>query len=174
MGVEFEGYAADITRTFAVNGVYQRCNALYTRWSGYAALIDMVKPGVTWGEMQHTSERVITQGLVQLGILSGNVASLMRNGSIKHSICTDLVIGWVLMYMMLVAVGDSGRPFEPGMVLTIEPCIYISQGMPGVDPRWQGIGIRIEDDILVTDDGCRVLTKALPKSIEAIEAVMRD
>ena len=66
------------------------------------------------------------------------------------------------------------RPFKPGMVLTIEPGIYISQGMSGVDARWHGIGIRIEDDILVTDGGCRVLTKALPKSIEAIESVMRD
>ena len=178
-GVEFEGYAADITRTFPISGVYTEAQrAVYqVVLDTQLALIDMVKPGVAWGEMQHASERAITQGLVKLGILSGNVASLMRNGSHKAFYMHGFG-HWLGIDVHDVGSYGAGekrnRPFEPGMVLTIEPGIYISEGMSGVDARWQGIGIRIEDDILVTEHGCRVLTKALPKSIEAIESVMRD
>lgn len=178
-GVECEGYAADITRTFPVSGVYSEAQrALYQMvLDTQRTLIDMVKPGVTWSEMQYASERSITQGLVRLGILSGNVAALMRKG-VHKAFYMHGFGHWLGIDVHDVGSYGTGekrdRPLEPGMVLTIEPGVYIRQAMSGVDARWQGIGIRIEDDILVTEHSCRVLTTALPKSVEAIESIMRD
>ena len=177
-GAEFSCYAADVTRTFPVSGQFtapQR--AIYELvLAAQRAGIAAIRPGVPWDTMQKTIVTVLTQGLVDLQIMKGRVADLIETQAYKPFYMHNSG------HWLGLDVHDCGRyripagtwrDLEPGMVLTVEPGIYISHGMPGVDPRWWGIGIRIEDDILVTEQGHDNLTGALQTDPSEIEACLR-
>ncbi|AUH71232.1 Xaa-Pro aminopeptidase [Legionella sainthelensi] len=177
-GGEYENYAADITRTFPVNGkfsleqkkIYEL--VLRAQKSGIAA----VKPGLPWNEIQQIMLRILTEGLCELGILQGNVDELLAKEAYKpfymHN--SGHWLGLDVHDIGLYKINGEWRPLEPGMVLTVEPGLYISPNTPGVDKRWWGIGVRIEDDVVVTKTGHEVITAALPVDVHEIEALMRD
>lgn len=174
---EFNNYAADITRTFPVNGSFSgEQRAIYELvLAVQRAGIGCIKPGVSWDLVQQTIVRLITVGLCDLGILKGQVDELIANESYKSFYMHNSG------HWLGLDVHDCGqykmnqvwRTLETGMVMTVEPGIYITPEIPGVDPRWWNIGVRIEDDILVTQDGHRNLTAALPSAVSDIEALMR-
>ncbi|ETO94491.1 Xaa-Pro aminopeptidase [Legionella oakridgensis] len=176
-GGEFENYAADITRTFPVNGRFsaEQRQIYELVLSAQKAGIARIRPGCLWHEVQESIVRMLTSGLVDLGLLRGHVDDLIANEAYK------------VFYMhnsghwLGLDVHDSGsykiegkwRPLEPGMVLTVEPGLYIHEDIPNIDARWRGIGVRIEDDIRVSVDGCENLTGALAVEINDIEALVR-
>lgn len=176
-GGEYGNYAADITRTFPVSGTFspdQRAIyelVLKSQKAGIAA----IKPGLPWNAVQQTILRVLTQGLCELGILQGNVEELISSEAYKpfymHN--SGHWLGLDVHDCGSYKMNKEWRPLEPGMVLTVEPGLYISSGMVGVDKRWWGIGVRIEDDVLVTQTGCDVLTGDLAVDVDDIEALMR-
>jgi Xaa-Pro aminopeptidase len=176
-GGEYENYAADITRTFPVNGVFsaeQRSIyelVLKAQKAGIAA----IKPGVAWNSMQVIMVRILTAGLVELGILHGPTDDLIESEAYKPFYMHNSG------HWLGLDVHDSGhykinnewRPLQPGMVLTVEPGLYLSKDIPGLEQRWWNIGVRIEDDVLVTTTGHEVLTADLPVDAAEIEALMR-
>ncbi len=176
-GAEWACYAADVTRTFPVSGQFSAEQRMIYELvlSAQRAGIAAVRPGVAWDEIQKAVVAVLTQGLVDLQILVGNVPDLIATNAYKPFYMHNSG------HWLGLDVHDSGRyridgawrPLVSGMVLTVEPGIYISEGMQNVDPRWWGIGVRIEDDILVTPQGHDNLTVALPVDPSDIEALMR-
>lgn len=176
-GGEYEGYAADITRTFPVSGTYtQDQRSIYELvLKAQKAGIAAVKPGLAWNAVQQIIIEILTTGLCELGILKGEVDDLIAKEAYKpfymHN--SGHWLGLDVHDCGRYKINNAWRPLEPGMVLTVEPGLYISSEMEGVDKRWWGIGVRIEDDVLVTDTGHEVLTAALPVDIDAIEALMR-
>lgn len=177
-GAECECYAADITRTFPVNGKYSgEQKAVYevVLEAQYAA-IEAVKPGKQWQDPHHAAVKALADGLSQLKILKGSGDYLIETDRYKQ-VYMHRTGHWLGMDVHDVGdykVGDEWRELEPGMVLTVEPGIYIQSGSTDVEERWWNIGIRIEDDVLVTEQGCKVLTEAMPKAIDDIEALMRS
>jgi Xaa-Pro aminopeptidase len=175
-GCELEHYAADITRTFPVNGVFNaEQKALYELClKAQLAAIEVVKPGVPWNRPHEVTVEVITEGLVALGLLTGSVDGLIESQAYT-AFYMHRAGHWLGMDVHDVGdyrVDGEWRPLQPGMALTIEPGIYVAPDNLAVEERWRGIGIRIEDDILVTADGCENLTAAVPKTIAEIEALM--
>lgn len=175
-GCEYECYASDITRTFPVNGRFSpEQRAVYEIvLEANEAAIAKVKPGNDWNAPHMAAVHVITQGLVKLGLLAGRVSKLERDGAYRRFFMhrTGHWLGMDVHDVGDYKVGDEWRVLEPGMVMTIEPGIYIPAGSRGVPKRMHNIGIRIEDDVVVTRTGVEVLTSQAPKSVEAIEAVM--
>jgi Xaa-Pro aminopeptidase len=175
-GCEYECYASDITRTFPVNGRFSpEQRAVYeVVLEANEAAIAKVKPGNDWNAPHMAAVHVITQGLVKLGLLAGRVSKLERDGAYRRFFMhrTGHWLGMDVHDVGDYKVGDEWRVLEPGMVMTIEPGIYIPAGSRGVPKRMHNIGIRIEDDVVVTRTGAEVLTSQAPKSVEAIEAVM--
>jgi len=179
-GCEFEMYASDITRTIPISGVFtEEQKAIYSIvLQTQKKAIESVKPGQTFKNLQNDAIKSITKGLQKLGILSGNIDKLIANEAYKPFYMHG--IGhW--LGMDVHDVGSYGNPrkgsvrkFEPGMVLTIEPGIYISSNNRQVEKKWRGIGIRIEDDILVKKNGNENLTNKLPKEIDDIESIMAN
>lgn len=175
-GCEMAGYAADISRTFPVNGKFTaEQKAIYELvLHAQKAGIEKAKPGIAWNEVQATIIDILTQGLCDLGILKGAVPDLIEQNAYRPFYMHNSG------HWLGLDVHDCGaykknkqwRPFEPGMALTVEPGLYISAGMKGVDERWWNIGVRIEDDILVTAHGNDNLTAAVPVEINDIEALM--
>jgi Xaa-Pro aminopeptidase len=177
-GAELQCYASDITRTFPVNGRFseeQRIIYELVLKSNYAA-IDAVKPGAHWNEPHEIVVRVLTEGLVELGLMQGDIDELIEEEAYKEFFMhkTGHWLGMDVHDVGDYKIGGEWRVLEPGMVLTIEPGIYISPDNDRVEERWRGIGVRIEDDVVVTRDGCEVLTKDVVKDIGAIEALMAD
>jgi len=176
-GCEWEKYASDITRTFPINGVFSvEQKALYQLVldSQYAA-IEQVKPGNHWNDPHEAAVKVLTKGLVKLGILTGRVPTLIKNEAYK-SFYMHRTGHWLGMDVHDVGdykIDKQWRLLEPGMVLTVEPGLYIQPNATDVDKKWRGIGIRIEDDVLVTKKGHEVLTADAPKEVKDIEALMR-
>jgi Xaa-Pro aminopeptidase len=130
---------------------------------------------VPWNQAHEVAVEILTKGLVGLGILKGQVAHLIKNKTYMQ-FYPHRIGHWLGMDVHDVGdykVEGEWRLLEPGMVLTIEPGLYIPPDSEKVDPRWRGIGIRIEDDILVTRDGYEVLTEAIPKTITEIETLMQ-
>jgi len=175
-GCEYEYYASDITRTFPVSGKFSKeQKAIYELvLKAQLEAIKAVKPGNHWDEPHNVTVKVITEGLVKLGLLKGKVDTL-----IKKKAYTDFYMHraghWLGMDVHDVGdykIDGNWRLLEPGMVLTVEPGIYIASGNRKVDKRWWGIGVRIEDDVAVTADGHEVLTEGLPKTVKDIEAFM--
>ena len=175
-GCEYEYYAADITRTFPVNGVFSPAQkALYELvLRAQAAAIAQVFPGSHWNAPHDAAVRVLTEGLLALGLIDGELEAAIQNGLYKpyYMHRTGHWLGMDVHDVGDYKVDGQWRVLEPGMVLTVEPGLYISADDDAVDAKWRGIGIRIEDDVLVTKDGCEVLTEAAPKTVEAIEALM--
>ncbi|MDG1462865.1 MAG: M24 family metallopeptidase, partial [Gammaproteobacteria bacterium] len=175
-GCEVDCYAADITRTFPVSGVFSEAQReLYdVVASAHAAAIEHIAPGRSWHEFHDAAVREITRGLRDLGILKGRLPDLISKESYR-SFFMHRTGHWLGMDVHDVGdykVGDQWRMLEPGMVLTVEPGIYISEKHRRVKKCYRGIGIRIEDDVLVTRDGCEVLTRGLPVDADEIEALM--
>ncbi len=175
-GCEQDCYASDITRTFPVNGVFNpQQKALYQLvLDAQLAGIKQVKPGNPYNAPHKTIVRILTKGLIKLGLLKGTLAKLIKDESYKKFFMHGSG-HWLGMDVHDVGdykIDGHWRVLEPGMVLTIEPGLYIPKGSRGVANKWQGIGIRIEDDVLVTKDGHDVLSGRIPKSIADIEALM--
>ena len=176
-GCENEMYAADITRTIPVSGEYSKeqkeIYELVLKVQKNA--INSIKPGQTFEGLQSDAIKGLTKGLKKLGLLKGRVDQLIKSEAYKdfymHGIGHWLGMDVHDVGSYMDQKGKS-RKFENGMVLTIEPGIYISKKNKNVPTEYRGIGIRIEDDVLVTKSGCDVLTKALPKEIGEIESIM--
>jgi Xaa-Pro aminopeptidase len=175
-GCEYESYASDITRTFPVGGRFTpEQRAVYqVVLDANRAAIAKVRPGNHWNEPHEAAVRVITHGLVKLGLLKGRPAKLERDGAYRRFFMhrTGHWLGMDVHDVGDYKIGDEWRVLEPGMALTIEPGIYIPEGARGVPKRFQRIGVRIEDDVVVTKTGAEVLTDGAPKDIEAIERLM--
>ncbi len=176
-GCEYGMYASDITRTFPVNGRYtpeQRAIYEVVLEAQYAA-IEKARPGNHWNEPHDAAVRAITQGLVRLGLLKGKVPNLIRDGAYRQWFMhrTGHWLGMDVHDVGDYKVGDEWRVLEPGMVMTVEPGLYIPAGSKGVPKRWWNIGVRIEDDVAITKGGCEVLTDGLPKEPDAIERLMQ-
>jgi len=175
-GCEYGYYASDITRTFPVNGRFSPAQrALYELvLAAQEAAIAKVKAGNHWNDPHDAAVRVITKGLVDLGLLKGTVNRLIKDQA-YHWFYMHRTGHWLGMDVHDVGdykVDGAWRELEPGMTLTVEPGIYIPAGMRGVPKKFWNIGIRIEDDVLVTADGHEVLTRDAPKSVAEIEALM--
>jgi Xaa-Pro aminopeptidase len=175
-GCEYECYASDITRTWPVNGRYTpEQRAVYEIvLAANLAAIDKVKPGNEWNEPHVAAVRAVTQGLVKLGLLKGRLPALIREGAYRKFFMhrTGHWLGMDVHDVGDYKVGEEWRVLEPGMVMTIEPGIYIPPGARDVPKAFRGIGVRIEDDVAVTRDGVEVLTRRAPKDPDEIEAVM--
>jgi len=176
-GCEYELYASDITRTFPVSGRFtpeQRAVYEVVLDAQYAA-IEKTVPGNHWNEPHEAAVKTITQGLVKLGLLKGKVPQLIKDGAYRKFYMhrTGHWLGMDVHDVGDYKIGDQWRVLEPGMVMTVEPGIYIPAGTKGVAKRWWNIGIRIEDDVAVTRDGNEVLTAGLAKTPEQIEKLMR-
>lgn len=176
-GGELDGYTADITRTFPVNGRYsgpQR--ALYdVVLAANIAAIDCLRPGRSVGSPHEAASRILAEGLVDLGLCDGSVEAVIESGALRRFYMhgTGHWLGLDVHDVGRYRKADGEyRDFAPGMVMTVEPGLYIAPGSDGVDPRFHGIGIRIEDDVVVTDGAPRVLTGGVPKEAAAIEALM--
>lgn len=175
-GAEFENYAADVTRTFPINGHFspeQRLiYALVLR--AQKAGIACVRPGCAWNEVQRTIVEILTTGLLDLGILHGTIEDLIATEAYKpfymHN--SGHWLGLDVHDCGRYKIDGHWRTLEPGMVLTVEPGLYISPSEE-VDERWWGIGVRIEDDILVTPAGYHNLTGALTVEMDELEALVR-
>ena len=177
-GCELDCYASDITRTFPVSGKFSpEQKALYNVVldAQYAA-IDAVRPGNHWNHPHEAALKVLTQGLIDLGLLSGSLDNAIASEAYKPFFMhrTGHWLGLDVHDVGDYKVGDAWRQLEPGMALTVEPGLYIAPDNENVEEKWRGIGIRIEDDVVVTKDGCRVLTDAVPKTVADIEALMAD
>ncbi|MGB1236759.1 MAG: Xaa-Pro aminopeptidase [Pseudomonadales bacterium] len=175
-GCEHHYYAGDITRTFPVNGVFsEEQRALYQIvLQTQLSCIEMVTPGTPWEAIHDNAVRMITEGLVGLGLLEGSVDEAIKSGTYRAFFMHKLG-HWLGMDVHDVGdykVDGQWRELAAGMVMTVEPGIYVAADNQSVDPKWRGIGIRIEDDVLVTDKGCEILTAGVPKTIEEIERVM--
>jgi Xaa-Pro aminopeptidase len=175
-GCELDFYASDITRTFPINGRYTpEQRAVYeVVLEGQRAAFAKVKPGNHWNEPHDAAVRAITQGLVRLGLLKGSLAGLIRDGAYRKFFMhrTGHWLGMDVHDVGDYKVGEEWRVFEPGMALTVEPGVYIPAGTRGVSKKFWNIGVRIEDDVVVTPGGCTVLTGDVPTDPDAIEALM--
>jgi len=175
-GAECDHYAADITRTFPVNGRFSTEQAALYQLvlDAQLAAIEEIKPDAPWNKAHDVSVEVLTTGLVKLGLLTGDVQQLIEDEAYKV-FYMHRIGHWLGMDVHDVGdykIDEQWRLLEVGMVLTIEPGLYIPEECLTVDKKWRGIGIRIEDDVLVTDTGYEIFTKNAPKTIEAIESLM--
>ena len=176
-GAECDHYAADVTRTFPISGRFSRAQKqLYELvLDAQLAAIEKIKPGIPWNLAHETAIAVLTAGLVDLGILQGKIAELIASGAYKQ-FYMHRIGHWLGMDVHDVGeykISGEWRILEQGMVLTIEPGLYIPDDCEEVSIKWRGIGIRIEDDVLVTEDGCDILSAGAPKTVQEIEALMQ-
>jgi len=172
-GAEYGYYTGDVTRTLPAGGRFSAVQAeLYQLvLDAQLAAIEVIRPGATFIEPHDRAVRVLTEGLVRLGLLKGEIEKLIQEGAFKKFYMhrTSHWLGMDVHDAGPYKVSDEWRRLAPGMVLTVEPGLYIAEDIEGVDPRYRGIGIRIEDDVLVTDEGHEVLSAGVPKTIAAIE-----
>jgi Xaa-Pro aminopeptidase len=175
-GCELDHYAADLTRTWPVNGRFRReQRALYeVVLAAQRAGIREVRSGARWNQPHDATVQVITDGLRQLGLLDGELQELVEREAYK-AFYAHRAGHWLGMDVHDVGdykLGEEWRVLEPGMVLTVEPGIYIAADNRAVAKRWRGIGIRIEDAVAVTRGGPEVLSVDAPKAPEEIEMLM--
>jgi Xaa-Pro aminopeptidase len=174
-GCEINHYASDITRTFPANGKFSNeQKALYqVVLDSQLAAIATVKPGNTFNHPHEAALKVLTQGLVDLGLLKGDVETLIEKEAYKpfYMHKTGHWIGLDVHDVGIYKIKGQWRELKPGMVLTVEPGLYVAPDDTSVDEKWRGIGIRIEDDILVTQTGHQVLSENVPKSVADVEAL---
>lgn len=177
MGAEYQYYTADITRTYPIDGKFSDVQAkLYQIvLNALDASINLVKPGAKWNTLFEANQRVMAQGLLDLGILSGNIDDILAD-ELQRKFTVHKTGHWMGLHVHDVGSYQDHEAqwvtLEPNMVFTIEPGIYIPADCMEVDEQWRGIAIRIEDDILVTESGHENLSKGAPRTIQEIEAVM--
>jgi Xaa-Pro aminopeptidase len=175
-GAEIDGYAADVTRTFPVSGRYSgEQRAIYELvLAAQQAAIEQVRPGKHWNDPHENAVRVLTQGLKDLGLLNGAVDGHIENGDYKRFYMhrTGHWLGMDVHDVGDYKLDDTWRLLEPGMVLTVEPGLYIAAAQD-IPEGFRNIGVRIEDDVLVTRDGNEVLSRDAPKAVDEIESLMK-
>jgi Xaa-Pro aminopeptidase len=175
-GCEYQNYASDITRTFPVNGRFNpEQKAIYhIVLKAQQAIMALIKPGIAWNQLQKTCVDFVTQGLMDIGLLKGNLNDLIQKKSYQkfymHS-CSHW-LGLDVHDVGTYKLEKQWRNLEPDMVFTVEPGIYIRPAAD-IDKKWWNIGIRIEDDVQVTSEACEVLTAQTPKDLVDIEDLMR-
>ena len=176
-GCEYDYYASDITRTFPVNGRFtNEQRAIYDIvLEAQHAAIDKARAGNHWNEPHDAAVRAITRGLKRVKLLEGSLPKLIREGAHTRFFMhrTGHWIGMDVHDVGDYKVGDEWRVLEPGMVMTVEPGIYIPPGSKGVPKKWWSIGVRIEDDVLVTRGDPEVLSRDVPKDPDSIEQLMQ-
>ncbi|MEF9897007.1 MAG: Xaa-Pro aminopeptidase [Pseudomonas sp.] len=175
-GCEIDCYASDITRTFPVSGQFSpEQKAIYELvLKAQEAAFAVIAPGKHWNHAHEATVQVITEGLVALGLLKGSVEALIESEAYR-AFYMHRAGHWLGMDVHDVGeykVGGQWRVLEPGMALTVEPGIYIGADNQSVAKKWRGIGVRIEDDVVVTKQGCEILTSGVPKTVAEIEALM--
>lgn len=178
-GCAYEYYNSDITRTFPITGQFTpEQKVIYEIvLEAQRQSIAQVQPGTPYKQTHDVAVRVIVEGLMELNLLQGDIEEIIKEEKFKpfYMHRTGHWLGLDVHDVGVYQHGETPHNLEPGQVLTIEPGIYISpyikpvEGQPEVDPKWHGIGIRIEDDVLVTANGCEILTEAVPKRIEDLE-----
>ena len=175
-GAEYAGYAADITRTFPVNGRFSKPQrALHDLvCAAQAAALAQARPGVPYEAGHDAAVATLAEGLLSLGLLKGTLEKVIASGDYKrfYRHKTGHWLGLDVHDVGEYRIDGASRLLEPGMVFTIEPGLYIPPDDTSVAVQWRGIGIRIEDDVLITREGHRVLTAALERSAEDVEGVM--
>lgn len=175
-GCELEHYAADITRTFPVSGKFspEQRSIYQLVLDAQTAAIEAIRPGNHWNAPHEVSVRVITEGLLKLGLLEGELDTLIEKECYKP-FYMHRIGHWLGMDVHDVGdykIDGQWRLLEPGMVMTVEPGIYIAPDNQTVAQKWRGIGVRIEDDVLITKTGCDILTQGVPKQIKEIEQLV--
>ena len=175
-GAEYESYASDITRTFPVNGEFSKAQReVYdvVLAAQYAA-IEKAKPGNHWNDPHEAAVKVLTEGMLELGILKGSLNELVKDQAYSKYYMhrTGHWLGMDVHDVGDYKLDDEWRMLEPGMVLTIEPGMYLPAKTRGLAKKWWNIGIRIEDDVLITKDGNEVLSKDVPKDADDIMELM--
>ncbi len=175
-GCELEGYASDVTRTYPVSGRFSDAGrALYeVVLSAQLAALDTCGPDRTLDEIHDAAVRRLTEGLVELRLLSGTVDESIANETYKRFYMhgTSHWLGLDVHDVGSYRNGDEHRRLEPGMVFTVEPGLYVARDDEEADPRFRGIGIRIEDNVVITADGHENLTGALAKDPDELEALV--
>jgi len=175
-GCEYDYYASDVTRTYPVNGRFTpEQRAIYeVVLDAHEAALAAVVPGNGWIEPHDAAVRSVTRGLKKLGLLEGSVPALIRTRAYQKFFMhrTGHWLGMDVHDVGEYKIADQWRVLEPGMALTVEPGIYVPPGTRGVPKRWWSIGVRIEDDVLVTRDGSEVLSRDLPRDPDVIEAMI--
>ena len=175
-GAEYRGYAADITRTFPVNGRFRKeQRALHDLvCAAQAAALAQARPGAAYEAGHDAAVATLTEGLLSLGLLKGRLEAAIARGDYKrfYRHKTGHWLGLDVHDVGEYRIDGESRLLEPGMVFTLEPGLYIPSDDASVPAKWRGIGIRIEDDVLVTADGHRVLTGALERSADEVEGLM--
>ncbi len=175
-GAEYANYASDITRTWPVNGRWSKeQRALYDIvLAAQGAAMGQARPGKPWIAGHDAAVEVLTEGLLSLGLLKGTLKANLASGDYRRFYMhkTGHWLGLDVHDVGEYKLAGDFRELETGMVFTIEPGLYITPGAKGVPAKYQGIGIRIEDDVVITKDGCQVLTDGVPRGADAIEAVL--
>jgi Xaa-Pro aminopeptidase len=175
-GAEYQNYAADITRTFPANGKFSgEQRAIYELvLASQLAAIESLKPGALWPTAQDVIVKILTQGLVDLGILQGSVDGLLETEAYSpfYMHRSGHWLGLDVHDVGRYRIQTAWRDLQPGMAFTVEPGLYISANHPQVAARWHNIGVRIEDNVVITEIGCDVISKGIPKQISEIEAIM--
>ena len=175
-GCEMQYYASDVSRTFPVNGKFnpQQRELYELVLQAQQAALHEIRPGNHWNQPHDASVQVITEGLVRLGLLKGRVSTLIKKGAYRD-FYMHRVGHWLGLDVHDVGdyrVGDEWRLLEPGMVMTVEPGIYVAADNRKVAKKWRGIGIRIEDDVVITEQGYEMISTGGPKTVDEIEAFM--
>lgn len=177
-GCEYEGYAADITRTFPVNGTFsaEQAQIYDVVLAAQQAAIEQIVPGNHCNQLHEAAVRTLVDGLLELGLLEGDAGEIIETEAYRRFYMhrTGHWLGLDVHDVGAYRSDDAWRVLEPGMVTTVEPGLYIAADDEGVDERWRGIGVRIEDDVAVTTGGHEVLTDHAPTSRADIEALMRE
>jgi Xaa-Pro aminopeptidase len=175
-GAEYKGYASDITRTFPINGRYSKAQReIYDLvLKAQTSCVDMVRPGVTHEQLKQHSIEVLTEGMVELGLLQGKPEQLIKDKKYEKFYMHGLghMLGIDVHDVGRYYFGKESRALEPGVVMTVEPGIYVAPDTKDIPEQYLGIGVRIEDDVLCTNNGPRVLTSKVPKHAEEIESLM--
>ena len=176
-GAEYGGFAGDITRTFPANGRFTSAQqAVYEAvLEANEQVIRMIRPGVSFMALHEEAVRTLSSALVDLGLLAGSPAEVIERETYRKFFMhrTGHWLGMDVHDVGRYRTREDWRILEPGMVFTVEPGLYIPAGTESVPAEFFNIGIRIEDDVVVTEDGCEVLTKDVPKDVRSIENLMK-
>ena len=175
-GCEYAHYAADVTRTFPVNGVFSgpQREIYELVLAAQAAAIDAAVAGVEFNAPHDAAMRVLTAGLLDLRLLSGSLEEAIETEAYRR-FTVHKCSHWLGIDVHDVGdyrVEGTWRMLEPGMALTVEPGLYFPEDAQDVPARWRGLGVRIEDDVVIERHGARILTHAVPKTVDEIEALM--